>query len=72
MNSAEKGHLSIVKYLIEDLRVNPNETAKNGQTALIKCCYEGHLEVAIYLIENGKADPHICTKRGGSPLLSGA
>lgn len=70
--SSLKGHLPIVKYLIEECKVNPNQANITGNTALIVSTAEGKLPVVKYLIEECKVDPNQLADEGDFPLILGA
>ena len=48
-----KGHMSIVKYLIEDMLVDPNYCDPGQQSAVSQAAIGGHQDVLEYLIEKG-------------------
>lgn len=59
--SAFNGHLDIVKFLIEEIKVDPHEAAYEDKTPLLISAEKGHLEVVKYLIEEIKVDPNQVT-----------
>jgi len=50
--AASKGHLDIVKYLVEN-GADINVKNSGQQTPLHYSCFEGHLSVVEYLISKG-------------------
>lgn len=67
-NSNKDGStLGCVKFLIEDCKLDINQTDKEGCTALYMACYKCNYEIAKYLLENG-ADPSILWTNGSTPL----
>jgi hypothetical protein len=55
VTSAKYGHLSILKYFIEEKKCDP--TYENNK-AFISCAENGHIEIAKYLVEAG-CDPKV-------------
>lgn len=55
--SASNGHLDIVKYLIEEAHLDPNESI-NYPNPLGASVPKGNLEIIKYLIEEVKLDVH--------------
>ena len=47
--SARYGHLNVVKFLIEDMKCDPNEASTNGKIPLIAANKGGHMDVIIYV-----------------------
>ena len=56
-----RGHMSIVKYFIEDMKVDPNHCQVGEETALSYATRENHLHIVQYLIHQG-ADPTLADK----------
>ena len=53
--ASEKGHLEVVKYLVEECRANVHA---DNDWALRLASENGHLEVVKYLVLNGGANVH--------------
>lgn len=51
MAAAQEDHLLIVRYLIENRKINPNEATEDSETPLMMCVWKGHLRIVKYLIE---------------------
>ena len=66
--SASKGHLGIVKYLVEDQEVDPKSTDEKEATALHHSASEGHLSIVKYLVETQKVDAKSTDKEGANAL----
>ena len=50
--------MDIVKYLIEQCRVDPNQVNIYGDSALLGSAAGGNLDVVKYLIEECRVDPN--------------
>ena len=61
--AARYGHLDAVKYLVEEVKCDPNCTDLNQRFPLHDACQNGHLNVIKYFIE-----VHDCS---GTPMLGG-
>ena len=68
MLASRFGHVEIVKYLIEQNRININERNEERYTALIYSCIEGHTEIAEILVKNG-ANVNVKGRNGNTPLI---
>ena len=66
--AAEKGHLAIVKLLLEEGGASVNLNSSYGVTPLIAAAAAGHREVADLLLKNG-ADPTAKDDLGKTALL---
>jgi hypothetical protein len=55
--AASRGHLDIVKYLVEEQEVDPKSKDKKGAMALHCAASEGYLDIVKYLVEELKVDP---------------
>jgi len=42
-----------IKFLVEEMGQDVNETSKNGETSLIRACYYNKLEIIKYLLSRG-------------------
>lgn len=62
--AAEKGYLEILKYMVEDMKMDPH---MNDEEPLVSACTYGHLPVVRYLVEEQKADVRV---RNDTPLVS--
>jgi len=51
--SARNGHLSVVKFLVEECDVKINATTHDGTTAFCWSCWQGHLDIMVYLYSKG-------------------
>lgn len=51
--AVEKGFLDIVKFLIEDVKVDINYITRGGETALHRACYRNRPQIVKYLIKRG-------------------
>ena len=63
-----KGHLEIVKYLVEDVGVETETKSRYGQTPLHEASCVGHLEIVKYLVEEVKTNTEVQNKYGDTPL----
>ena len=61
-------HLSIAKYLIDDLQINPSYPDKDGATPLHMATATGHTEMVEYLVEEKQCDPMLRNKEGNTSL----
>ena len=61
--SCYKGHLLIVKWLVEHAHVDVDFRGEL-YTPLTAACWNGHLEVVVYLVETSKADVNLPDRRG--------
>lgn len=52
------GHYDLVKCLIEEQKVDPNESKNKGRTALMAATRNNHFKIVKYLIEVAKAEPN--------------
>ncbi|CAJ0584348.1 unnamed protein product, partial [Mesorhabditis spiculigera] len=66
--AAAAGFMDIVKYLVEEAKVDINQTTHTNSTPLRGACYDGHIEIVKYLIENG-ANFEIANRHGHTPLM---
>jgi len=69
--SAEKGHVEVVKHLIENGKANIDAKTNKGDTALTWAFFNGHLEVGTYLIES-KANVEARNPSGKTALMLAA
>jgi ankyrin repeat protein len=46
-------HINIVKFLVEEVKVDIDQTLKNGETALLRGCHFNRINIVKYLLENG-------------------
>ncbi|KAI8089892.1 ankyrin repeat-containing domain protein [Halteromyces radiatus] len=66
--AASRGHLSIVKFLIDCCHVTVDIVDHEGETALLKAAYAGHFSVVEYLIIHAGANVLHEDKDGWSAL----
>lgn len=66
--SCNKGHLLLVRYFLEEMKLNPNIKDADGQTLLHCACRFGNVEIARYLIDHHQANPNEPVN-GKSPAL---
>ena len=66
--SAIRGHLQVVRYLIEEQHCNPKCVDQDGETPLHRSARCGHLQVVRYLIEEQHCNPKCVDKYGRTPL----
>ncbi|CAF3562034.1 unnamed protein product [Rotaria sp. Silwood1] len=71
MLSAGRRYLSIVNYLVNELKCNINERDENGQTALYYAVRSGSFEITKYLLEHGAINIRD-DKRKVTPLMRAA
>ena len=67
MEASYEGHLKVIKYLIENGKVNVNSKDDDGWTALMRASWRGYSEILQYLIEIG-ADINIKNNDGKTAL----
>jgi ankyrin repeat protein len=65
--AAEKGHLDVVKYLVEEKGADIKAAANNGNTPLYRAARYGNLDVVKYLVEKG-ANVEAADKYGDTSL----
>ena len=53
--AASKGHLKMLRYLIEKHPEMVNKQSRDGVTAAMLACIAGNIEVLQLLVEEGKA-----------------
>ena len=68
MLAAFKGHLAVVRVLVE-AGADKNAAKQNGATALMIAAFKGHLDVARVLVEAG-ADKNAAKQDGATALMS--
>jgi hypothetical protein len=65
----ENTNLEIIKYLVENQKMNINHTNNNGDNCLTMACWGNiNLEIIKYLIENQKMDINYTNKSGNNCL----
>ncbi|KAL6653166.1 hypothetical protein ACP70R_012091 [Stipagrostis hirtigluma subsp. patula] len=69
--AADKGHLDICRFLVEEAALDVNSRCGKGETAVLIATTEGHLPVLRYLLDCG-GDPAMPDFRGLTPLHSSA
>lgn len=65
--AAGGGHLTTVRYLVDEAHCPVDKSNKEGRTPLMWACRNGHLDVATFLVERG-ANVHAVTRKGVSAL----
>uniref|UniRef100_A0A0D9XB91 Uncharacterized protein n=1 Tax=Leersia perrieri TaxID=77586 RepID=A0A0D9XB91_9ORYZ len=68
--AATEGRIDVLTYLLDDLRLDVNQTNDNGETPLFLSAFFGRTAATRYLLYHG-ADPMILNK-AGSPLHGAA
>jgi ankyrin repeat protein len=66
-----QGHANIAKFLIEELKVDPNPIHKDGYRPLHRACWgrqPRHVEFVKYILSTGLVDPDTPTATGLTPL----
>ena len=66
--AAIKGHVEVVKLLLEDPRVDVRAVCKEGCSALHSSASEGHVEVVELMLEDPRVDANAKSNRGNTPL----
>ena len=67
-DASQSGHLEIVKYIVEEVKVNPEVMDNYGETPLDDASWGGHLEIVKYLVEEVKVNPETLDNNGDTPL----
>jgi len=70
--AAEKGFTPIVRFLVDELCINPNQAAQEGWTALHLASMCGHLDVVQCLLQELHADVHARNTVGETALHAAA
>ena len=70
--AARNGHWSIVQFLMEDLKIEPNIRGQHNRTPLHYASIEGHIAVIKFLIDNPLTDPMARDEDNHTPLHSAA
>ena len=63
------GELELVKYLIEEKKLDINVKEKGGDTLLFRACGSGNLELVKYLVEEKKLDINAVNEYGQTALF---
>mmetsp|Transcript_15705 Transcript_15705/g.26480 ORF Transcript_15705/g.26480 Transcript_15705/m.26480 type:complete len:100 (-) Transcript_15705:368-667(-) len=50
--AVDQGYLDIVKFLLEEIRVDVNEQTTSGESALHRACYRNRQDILRYLLDN--------------------
>ena len=56
-DAAQRGHLGIVKFLVEEEKCNPSHLDKNAMTPLHMAAMCGHMNIVTYLTLEQHCDP---------------
>lgn len=73
--ACKQGHMSIVRYLLHECKMNPKvttrptETKPGGQQPVHFAALHGHLELLMYLVEEKGCDPNAEDGSGKTPTL---
>jgi ankyrin repeat protein len=70
--AAQKGHLAVVKFLVEEGKASVDQATNDDATPLFIAAQEGHLDVVKYLVEEGKANVNQSRISGATPLFIAA
>ena len=62
------GHLKIVKYLVEEVGMNPEIRDRNRNTPLHYASWSGQLKIVKYFVEEAKVDTEPRDEKGDTPL----
>ena len=62
------GHLNVVKYLITEMKCNPESSGYKGQTPLNEACRSGRMDIIKYLITEQDCDPAVTDNYGNMPI----
>lgn len=65
-----KRRLNVVRYLVEEIGVDPEQSHNNGQTPLHATAGSSQLDVVQYLVEQAHLNPEVRTHKGNTPLHS--
>ncbi|CAH8305907.1 unnamed protein product [Eruca vesicaria subsp. sativa] len=65
--AAREGQTEICRYLLEELKLDPNTKDEAGDTPLVHAARQGQIETAKYLLDHG-ADPNIASELGATAL----
>lgn len=68
--AAYSNELSVLKYFIEEHKLDPNTSDINGNTVLINAGYIGNFDMVKYLVEEKKLDLNTENNRGKTVLYS--
>ena len=61
-------HLNVLKYLIDDLQINPSSPDEDGATPLHVASANGCIDMVKYLVEKKHCDPMLRNKKGNNSL----
>ena len=70
--AAQNGHTEIVKVLLADQRVAPNQAKTSGATALLVAAQNGHTEIVKVLLADQRVNPNQALTSGATALLVAA
>ncbi len=62
--AALENNLNLVKYLVENLKMDVNYTDRTGSTAIMYAAWKGNLDIVKYLLEHG-ASSDVKNMKGG-------
>ena len=61
-------HMNIVKFLVEEVKVDIDQTLKNGETAILRGCHFNRISVVKYLLEMGASPEGYVKNLWDSPM----
>jgi len=62
--SARNGQFEIVKWLLEEKKVQVDPLTEDGSTPFCLAAFQGHVEICKYLVIEAKANAHVCNSYG--------
>lgn len=68
--ASRTGNLEMLKYLIENYDLDPNEVGSNGKTVLMSGARSGNVEIVKYLVEDKGMDIDAKDEKGLTPIIS--
>jgi hypothetical protein len=63
-HAAIKGHLNLVKHLIREYKMDPNNKDVSGNNALHHASSGGHLDIVMFLVDVHSMDPRLKDSHG--------
>ena len=68
--AAERGHTNVLRYLIDEAGMDPNQVDKYSTTALMVAAKHGQYEVVDFLSSHSKVDVNVVERKSGHTALS--